>query len=517
MRRTSRIVLGLAALLSLPTLLPAAPTTDRLPVVAEANRIDADALATRIDQRLLHHWASLGVRPAPRSDDGEFLRRAYLDLAGRIPPIYEARDFLEDPAPDKRARLIERLLATPVYRMHFAAVWRAVLLPANNDFRGNFLQNAFEGWLQQRLGENAGYDRLVTEMLAGQNGMRGSPSADAFAQAQENQPDRWAANTSRLFLGLNLECAQCHNHPFDTWTRQQFWEYAAFFGTAPAADEKSRAIAIPNTDKKASPRFPDGSAPQWSARDDRRGKLAAWMTTADNPFFARAAVNHVWAYFFGYGLVEPDTGREEPASLQHPELLDELAGQFVAHGYDLKYLIQAVTNSQTYQRSSSGGDPSPPRLFARMTLRGLSAEQLYDSLLEATGTEEPPASGRPAFGSAVNSRRALFVTKFANLSRRTETTTSALQALHLMNGPLITEVTNPERNVVLQTVATAAVPTSRRVEELYLTTLSRKPRPEELTRMVGYVERGGATGDHRQALADIFWALLNSSEFLINH
>jgi hypothetical protein len=507
---------GLAALLTLAAALPASPPAPRLPVVTEADRLDPLALAARIDQRLAARWAALGAQPAPPSDDAEFLRRICLDLGGKIPPIYDARDFLEDPAPDKRARLIERLLAAPSYRTHFATVWRSLLLPANNDFRAAYYQNGFEGWLQQRLGENAGYDKLATEMVTSAGAGRGSPSPDAFAQAQENQLDRWAANTSRLFLGLNLECAQCHNHPFDTWTRQQFWEYAAFFSGSPAGEGKADGVAIPGTDKTALPRFPDGTAPAWKARADRRQTLAVWMTAADNPYFARAAVNQVWAYFFGHGLTEPDTGRDEDPNLQHQELLDDLAGQFAAHGFDLKYLIRAVVNSQAYQRSSHGS-PTPPRLFARMTLRGLSAEQLYDSLLEATGTEEPPSSGRPAFGAMANSRRAQFLAKFSDLARRTDASTTPLQALHLMNGPLMTEVTNPERNVVLQTVATAAVPTPRRIEELYLTTLSRKPRPEELTRLVVYVERGGATGNPKQALADIFWALLNSSEFLINH
>jgi hypothetical protein len=244
------------------------------------------------------------------------------------------------------------------------------------------------------------------------------------------------------------------------------------------------------------------------------------MTAANNPFFARAAVNRVWSYFFGVGLVEPvdDLSSGNPPS--HPELLDELARQFAAHRYDLTFLIRAIVASRAYQLTSTvaDGKPGDVRQFARMPLRGLSAEQLFDSIAEAVEYREPEPFPRRTFPGVPPTPRALFLAKFRGAGKRTEPTTTILQALFLMNGKFMAEATSPQGNRTLATVAeSAATNTARRVETLFLVVLSRKPRPEEAARMIRYVERGGATGDRKKALADVFWALLNSTEFCLNH
>jgi hypothetical protein len=483
--------------------------------------LDAPALAARIDQLLAAHWAGDLVKPAPRADDAEFLRRAYLDLAGRIPPIFEVRDFLDDEAPDKRARLIERLLVAPAFSEHFASVWRAVLLPSTQNPDRPTNVTGFEAWLRKRFQENVGYDRLVHEILTA-SGNAGETSPAAFYQASEGKPEELAGNTARLFLGLKLECAQCHNHPHASWTRQQFWEYAAFFADSTGRGAGAPQLNIPGTDKTVKARFPDSTTPKWPAGADPRTMLADWTTSAANPYFARTAVNRLWAYFFGLGLVEPV---DEAGSLNlpsHPELFDELARQFVAHRFDLRYLIRALTATQAYQRTSSATHPSQdePRLFARMAIKGLSPEQLFDSLAQATGYREPASSARYGMNGfeMVKTPRSEFLARFSPQEKRTEFHTTILQALHLMNGSFITDATNLERNEVLNTVANATgLDTARRIEELYLNTLSRKPRPDELARLVKYVNDGGTDRNSRQALADVFWALLNSSEFMLNH
>jgi hypothetical protein len=481
---------------------------------------DAQALAARIEQLIAARWAADDVQPAPLADDAEFVRRVYLDLTGRIPSVAQVRRFLKDRTPDKRRRLIDQLLESGAYVQHFTHVWRAVLLPENvaAGQGGNF-RAGFETWLRKQLADNTPYDQMVRQIL-----QPGGPRA--FYQARENKPENLAAATSRLFLGVHLECAQCHSHPFARWKREQFWSLAAFFSDLPqprqpgakvqAPRPSSRQIQIPGTDKVVPARFLDGKEPVWTDNAEPRTTLAEWVTSADNPYFARAVVNRLWAHFFGMGLVEPvdDLGDQNPAS--HPELLNELSRQFAAHQFDLKFLIRAIIISQTYQRTSLVSHPSQedPRRFARMALKGLTAEQLFDSLAQATGYEEPARRPGQAGGS-----RAAFLTRFANPGGKSvEFRLSILQALSLMNGKLVADATDLEESQTLGAVLDAPfMDATQQIETLYLATLGRLPRPEETSRLVKYVQGGGSDGNPRKALADVLWALLNSGEFILNH
>jgi hypothetical protein len=520
-------------------LLAAGPARGATPAL-----LDEKALAARIDHHISAGLAAAQVEPAPRADDAEFVRRAYLDLAGRIPGVAEVRAFLDDKGPDKRERLIGRLLEGPRYVTHFTHVWRALLLPeANTNFQVRFQVPGFEAWLRKQVQKNVGYDALVRDILTmplgQQGGRRGFPAGDgetpvAFYAAKEVKPENLAAATARLFLGFRLECAQCHNHPFASWKKEQFWGFAAFFagvqrqGNAefsfPSGENAERhELTIPGTERVVQATFPDGKAPKWKSRQSGRAALAEWVTTADNPYFARAAVNRLWAYFFGTGLVDPVdemVGAEHAAS--HPELLDELARQFAAHHFDVKYLARAVMASQAYQRSSARTHPSQddPRRFARVPLRGLSPEQLFDSIAEATGYRETNNQPQNVFND--RSARTQFLTLFANQAEKsTEVTTSILQALALMNGQVTSAATDLERSITLAAVTDAPfMDTAERVETLFLATLSRRPTSKELTRLVSYVDGSAARSgqkSYEKALADVFWALLNSGEFMLNH
>ncbi|HMC64429.1 MAG TPA: DUF1553 domain-containing protein, partial [Gemmataceae bacterium] len=336
------------------------------------------------------------------------------------------------------------------------------------------------------------------------------------------------ASTSRLFLGLKLECAQCHNHPTAHWTRKQFWEFAAFFADLGTEGKANRQqLTIPGTKQVVQARFVTGVAPQLQPGGSPRATLAEWITAADNPYFARAAVNQLWAYFFGAGLVEPadDMGEHNPPS--HPELLDELARQFTAHRFDLKFLIRALVASRAYQLSSAlplKPNPSPlagegRSLLARMAVRGLSPEQLFDSLAVAIDWQEPPPRAQRSFvGQEDRSPRAQFLEKFANQDKRTESQTTILQALFLMNGKLMADATSLEGSGTLAIIADAeSLSTARRLETLYLVALARKPRAEEAARLIKYIDAGGPRKDKKKAFADVFWALLNSAEFRLNH
>jgi hypothetical protein len=547
---------------------PAAPgegrearATAAVKALPPANAVvrDAQALADTIDQHLAAAWEAAKVKPAPVASDAEFLRRIYVDLAGRIPSVAEARRFLDDPRPDKRSKLIDQLLAGPRYPVHFTRVWRSVWLPeANTRFELTFFQIGFEGWLKTHLAKNTPYNQMAHELLtmplAGEtlqrlfSGDLGTNSPLAYYFAKESKPDELAAGASRLFLGVNLQCAQCHHHPFASWKKEQFWGIAAFFAGIEKTETEGiaipngevfdrREIKIPNTEKIIPASFLDGTKPRFKENTSPRITLADWITSDTNPYFARAAVNRLWAYFFGTGLAEPvDDMISDESKVSHPALLDELARQFIAHRYDLKYLIRAITSTRAYQLTSADKDPTlaDAKLFARMPLRGMSPEQLYDSVAQATGYQEP-GNNNPyiAFDGGNRSRRAEFLTRFASLSERpTETQTSILHALALMNGKLIADATSVERSETLAAIIDAPfLDTAGRIQTLYLATLARLPRPEELERFTRYVDGGGSGGsnlvlrtlgmadrnNYNRALTDVFWVLLNSGEFILNH
>ncbi len=553
MNRSRFVLLGLAVLgLGLAWgRLAADPTPAPRKEAATAEEVlDAQALAARIDRHINARLAERGVKPAAPASDAEFLRRVYLDLTGRIPRVADARAFLEDKSPDKRRRLVERLLESPQYVAHLGATWTTIILPKSNQQFQNFAF-AFKPWIEKQVREDVPYDKMVRELLATplpfgptaprgvvlqRVGAQGGPvNPFAYYQANELKPENLASNTSRVFLGVRLECAQCHDHPFTSWKRKQFWEYAAFFaGVQPqrrvpvqgrvqpqTPNPNARTIKIPNTEKVVEARFLGGAIPAFQDGVNSRVTLADWVTSASNPYFARTGANRVWSHLFGIGVADPvDDEPTDENPVSHPELLADLTRQFVAHKFDVKYLIRAITASQAYQRTSAVTDAAQaeqPRLFARMPLRGMTPEQLFDSLAQATGYRDNitgPVQIR--FNPAVP--RAQFLAKFASQERRTETQTSILQALSLMNGKFVADATSLERSTTLAAVVDAPfMDTARRIETLYLATLTRLPRPEELARMVAHVEAGGARGDRNAALGDVFWVLLNSSEFILNH
>jgi hypothetical protein len=532
---------------------------------AETSRA-AQALAATIDEHMTRRWKDNHLQPAPPADDAEFLRRVYLDLAGRIPSAGEARRFLDDKKPDKRQQLVEDLLGGPAHVTHWVHVWRTLLLPelktieegpASFFGRGGY---AFEAWLRKQLEEDAGYDRVVRELLtapvesltaAGTDvfGPVGTaPSPMPFYLYKKAQPENLAGSTARLFLGVRIECAQCHDHPFGKWKREQFWGQAAFFAGLEAPGDPrqprplrdnpdKREISVPGTDKVVPARFLDGTAPKWQDKISARQALADWITAPNNPYFARAAANRLWAYFLGTGLKEPvDEMVGDTAQDNDPTgLLNELATALVAHDFDMKFLMRAITASKVYQLASARvpGQEDNPREFTHVAVRGLTAEQLFDSLALATGyRERPPAPDvigvfpavAPAGVPPSDPFREQFLARLANPAEKaTESQTSIQQALALMNGAAVAGAHSPARSrTVTALVDLPLLSTADRVETLYLATLSRKPRPAELERMVKYVDQGGAREDGKdppqvRALGDVLWVLLNCAEFKVNH
>ncbi|HYH67185.1 MAG TPA: DUF1549 domain-containing protein [Urbifossiella sp.] len=528
----NRVSLWLAAAL-LPACAPAADAAE--PSAA------ATALAARIDRALETAWAEKNLTPAAAADDAEFLRRVTLDLAGRIPTVAEARTFLADRGADRRRRLVAGLLARPVYARHAATVWRHLLLPeAEANPRVQALVPGFEHWLRGQFDRNVPFDQLARTVLTTPvdpasaqlvYSAAAEPSPVAFYLAKEGKPENLAATTARVFLGIRLECAQCHDHPFAAWTRDQFWGLAAFFAGIRAQDRGDevvldrevldrRELLIPGSDRVVQGTFPDGTEPRWRFKVGPRQTLADWVTAKNNPYFARAAVNRVWAQLFGIGLVEPVdemTGGQDTVS-HHPALLAELAEAFAAGGYDQKVLVEAITATRAYQLTSRGRSPDAP-LFTRHSLRGLTGEQLYDSLATATGQPDHFTDDDRRGSSA----RADFLARFGpQTGRPVDHETSIVQALTLMNGSLVAGATTPGRGDLLAAVLDAPFLTEReRVETVYLAALARRPTRQEAGRAHEFIEAAATGRDpaarRNEAVADIFWALLNSAEFVFNH
>jgi len=504
-----------------------------------AEELAIRALTVRIDRHLDAFWAKNKITPSDVATDDEFLRRLMLDLAGRIPSVAESRAFVASTDLRKREKKVAELLTKNGYLNHFSTTLRQLWAPQTIDNQQlQFVGNQFEGWLRGRLRDNAGLDAIVREVLTAPTlfarNRTGGMVADTantpfgFNQANEFKPENVAASASRLFMGIKMECAQCHDHPFAPISRDQFWETAAFFAELQPAiansnDAKAkREIRIQDPDPKKAKiveaRFFDETEPNFKDDVSPRSVFVDWLVSPKNKYFARNAVQRLWAHFFGLGFIDPidEPGLENPDLI--PELVDDLASTFAEEKFNLRILIKAITRSKAYQLSSRQTDPSQanPRHFARMNVRALSAEQLFDSLALATGFLEPNVN--PQQRAFAQGPRRDFLTKFASTERATERQTSILQALTLMNGKFVNDQTSLERSQFLAGLTDAPfLDVESKIEILFRTSLSRSPTSQEAEKFSSYVLRGGTDNNEKKALADVFWALLNSSEFILNH
>jgi hypothetical protein len=493
-------------------------------------------MAARVDALLAAAWKENGVTPAPPAADAEFLRRAWLDLCGIIPPINDndgktgIHSFLRDPSPDKRERLIKSLLKKPTHATHFANVWTNVMISPDANVRQFGRGNGFNTWVRGQFADNVPYNKMVSDLILAQGNSNQTGPA-LFYTALQLKPEELAASTSRIFLGNQIQCAQCHNHPFEHWTRKDFWGYAAFFAQLqrPAqpqqqafqvVDVATGDVKIPDTDDVVPARFLGGDISKDVDGETRRVRLAKWLTAAENPWFARATVNRVWAMLFGRGIVDPVDDLGEHNDPSHPELLNTLSQYFVATGFDLNRLIRTLAITKAYQLSSQSTSDGEhlPELFSRMAIKTMSAEQLYDCLAEAMRRREGAPNAQQGFNRNFNQGRQAFLTKFrAPTQGATEYEAGIPQALTLMNGTDIRQATDLAQSDLLIALDAPFFSNEKRVEVLFLSTLSRMPDDDERLHFVEYVKTGGPTKDSRKALSDVLWALLNSAEFVLNH
>lgn len=489
-----------------------------------------------IDDKL----AASGVAPVKPSDDAEFLRRVTLDLLGRIPTVSEARAFLVSSDPQRRERRIDELLASPECAHRLAHVLCEPFGFEDGDAIATNARRTLEYWMRAQLLADRGWDEIVRNLVAVEPRPSGSresqvnygqglvPLLDqsapqsfqefplAFLQNKLAKPEELAAVTMRAFLGVRMECAQCHDHPFSHWKREEFWSQAAFFAglrmersrMAFGIDEDKlrREIKIDDAEQVVPAAYLGGGAPQWSGAEvSPRRALADWLTSPENPYFARAAVNRLWAMCFGRGLVEPVDDFDDRNPPSHPAALDLLASQLAAAKFQLRPVLGTIVRTTAYQRSSAAPDAvAAPELLAHMPVRALDAAQLVASLEQVRG---------------LRARRGEMPINFRlEVERMSGSTASPIQALEMMNGGLANLLGSDQPGLADAVANYPAWTTAQRIEALFLATLTRPPSPTETARFAAYVDQQVAAATPlRAALADVLWALANSSEFQFNH
>lgn len=509
------MVIGAAVILAASSFVFAAaptPADETTQNASTADFLSASQVADWIDRNLAEHWQQADVQPVPTADDAQFMRRAYLDLVGSIPSVPQVRDFLYDKTVDKREQLIERLMTDPRHPTHWSRVWQNILIPPSSPqaIFGEQLQM----WLCDRLRTEVRYDQLAREVVMASSGY-GRSNPDSFYIALGNEPAPATAGITRVFLGTGIGCAECHDHPFSKRKQQDFWGMAAFFADvgrgAPQLLGKDATISIIRAETKTvyNARFLDGSSPIFPEGITARQVFADWLIT--QPEFATTAVNRVWQQLFGRGLATPVDDLDQAAKL--PPMLVELGTKFRQSEFDLKWLISGICRSKAYQRTSEASVEQAD-LFASMRLKTLSSEQVFAALEQALMLPVTAHESSPRYSPV----KVAFVSKLKESigDSPEQYRAGILQALTLLNGDLVAEGVGLENSRTLRAIVDAPFLTPlEKIETLYFAALSRPPSPQEQQRLLDFVN-AHSPEQRKEAYADIFWALLNSPEFVLN-
>ncbi len=496
-----------------------------------------------IDDFVFGKLRQLNVIPSKLASDSEFLRRVCLDLTGTLPPPYRVREFLSNNDPNKRDRLVERLLGSPEYvdywGFRFSDLMRVTLTSGGKASK----TKAYEGWVTVSVVANKPYDQMAVERIAAQG--YGAPTKNFFLAGEPIVPAKMMAEHVRVFLGRRLDCAQCHDHPYENWTQSQFWGLTAFYGGLSELVEghivldalggahvdrrEDRTVINPRTNLPMRPTFLDGSRLPQKQWLDPRLHLARWMTS--HPYFAEASVNRIWGYFFGRGIVDPVDDFRTTNPPTHPKLLAKLAREFRARGYDLKGLMRTIVRSRTYQLSA---EPNPTNKddwfnYSRAWARPLEAAVLLDAVSRTTGVEEefnlhdivgggkaPP--GTRAMQMIPDLCPSTFMEVYGQSMRKTPASgnpdPNLRQALHIWAGPAYTSKISKPGGRLHQLIETGAS-NKEIIEEFYLASLTRFPTMQERTQLLGFLEKREAR--RQETLEGVVWALISSREFAYNH
>lgn len=509
-------------------------------------RAEEKSLCQVIDAEVRSAWQREKIVPAGRASDAAFLRRIYLDLIGTIPSHDETQRFLQDTQADKREKLIDQLLADARLAVQQANVWDVVLFgrePPGLD--GTRQHESFKKWLADKFAHNEPYDHWVRDLLRGEE-----DGTDLFYVQYRNQPEEAVVGVSRIFLGMQLQCARCHDHPFESWSQRDFYGMAGFFVRLVVLDkpavkgvrrfaigEKSSgevlfsgAVKDQKPGRKGEPiraKFLGGTVldepslpknfkepalkPEAPARPlfSRKEKLAAWVTAADNPYFARAVVNRLWAQFFGRGLVHPVDDLSEKNAPSHPQLFQAMTDGLIAHRFDLKWLIRELVNSATYQLAAEGtAKEALPLWFERGRVRPLSAEELLASIRTATGSE--------AAGLKKDDVTEIYFRRYFGMptNGRGEFQGGLAEHLFLNNSGQLHQMIQRRKGNLADQLLVSKEPWERRVDLLFLSVLTRLPSAEERKKFVSYLS---VEGKPEARIEEALWALLNTAEFRFNH
>ena len=495
--------------------------------------------ANFIDDLVLDKLAALNIPPSPKSGDSEFLRRVYLDTIGLLPTVEEARAFLDDTDPDKRQKLIEQLLARPEFVDYWAYQWSDVLLLTGNRLRPQAIKTYYQ-WIRERVANNVPWDEFARGVILAKGSTFENGAANFYALHQD--PQDMVETTSMAFLGMSIQCAHCHDHPNEKWTNDDYYGMVSLFarvrGKGWGGDfrggDGNRVIFVddqgevlqPRTGRPRQPKPLDGEPISFDDPADRREHLARWLTSPQNPYFAKAIVNRVWANYLGKGLVEgvDDIRLTNPAS--NEKLFAKLAQELVHNKYDLKWLMRTILQSETYQRSHEilKENSADQRFYAHSYPRRLKAEVLLDAISQVTAVptafKDQPA-GLRAMQLPDSSVGSYFLDTFGRPERLLTCTCersdepSMTQVLHLTNGKTIQEKIEAKDGRVTKFLETGTA-ASEIVETVYMAALSRRPAEAELTRLTTILSET-PEAEKRQVIEDLFWSVLTSKEFLFQH
>lgn len=530
------------------------------PFASAAEPVAAAAAAKQVDGQLAREWGLSGAAAMTASDDATFLRRAMLDLAGRLPTPEELTAFLLDPSADKRAKFVDRMLDRPEFGRNWARYWRDVILYRRTEDRALLASQSCEDFLAQQFNDNVGWDKIAETFITA-TGDVSENGATALIMAQSAETADVTAEVSRIFLGIQISCAQCHDHPTDSWKRQQFHELAAFFPRVTlrriVEDGRQVGFEVVGVDRERRGRrpmnlpggslehyMPDLQAPESQGNlvapkyfvtgqsiktgvndATRRATIAEWLSAGQDQWFAKAFVNRIWGELVGRGFYEPldDLGPQRECSA--PDALAYLASDFASHDYDVKRLFRIIMATSAYQRSLAAAATGQARAANEVSESSevelsepqrVRADQLFDSLLSALGLPEPapPAGGQYGQQAVLGSARFRFaqVFGFDPSEPRDELKSTIPQALMMMNGREIAGQINARNSrTALGKLMLEIKKDEDLVAELYLRVLAREPSKAEIKTAIDYVRQ---VRNREEAFEDILWALINSTEFL---
>ncbi len=484
-----------------------------------------------IDEHALAKWKQLGIAPSPPATDEVFLRRAYLDTLGMLPTPEEVRGFLADASANKRDKLVAGLLQRPEFADLWAHKWGEVLRIKAGDKSHNERTARFTDWIRKSLADNKPYDQFAREILTVMGKRADHPQMDWYRQAINNQVR--VEDTSQVFLGLRVSCANCHNHPFENISQNDYWQFAAFFAkvgsvTYGAVEEiklnEKGIVENPRTGEKMTPRAYGSPEFPLEADQDPRNSLVNWMVDPANPYFARAIANRVWGHFLQVGLVDPIDDMRATNPPSNPQLLDALAQFLIANNWDLRLLMQTIMTSEVYGLSSDPTEQNAvdTRNYARHYPRRLSPHVLMDAIAAATDMPQK-FDDFPQAKKALQLPNEMFRSDFLDMFGRSKRDTpcecetrldpNLSQVLYLLHSDELQRKLSDPQGVVAK-LAKDKAPLPAAVENLFLRTFSRAPATGELADAVAFVE---SAGNPQTGLEDLLWTLINSNEFLFNH